>query len=142
MLTPPAHIADALTLSPRQKALHRARLVLNDDGTPMSYVVAWFPPDIAEVCPRLAQSGPIAEGTTHYVRRETGRGPVQGTDITTVRLATKHEAELLGVKRPAAVAVDLHTAHDQHGSALVCEEGVTPSALWKRTDTYPMGEES
>ncbi len=105
----------------------------------MSYVTAWFPPDIAGACPRLSQSGPIAEGTTHYVRRQTGRGPVRGTDVTTVRLATKAEAEHLGVKRPSAVAIDLHTAYDQDGRALVCEEGVTPSGLWERTDNYPMG---
>ncbi|MDH2392234.1 GntR family transcriptional regulator [Streptomyces sp. HNM0663] len=139
MLTPPSHVADALGLSAGVGALHRARLVLAEDDTPMTYVTAWFPPDIAAQCPRLAQKGPIAEGTTHYVRRETGRGPVLGVDETTVRLATSAEADHLGVKRPTAVAVDLHTAYDQDDRPLVCEEGVTPSHLWRRTDKYPMG---
>lgn len=139
MLTPPSHVADALGLSAGVTALHRARLVLADDNTPMTYVAAWFPPDIAEQCPRLAQLGPIAEGTTHYVRRETGRGPVLGVDETTVRLATSVEAGHLQVRRPTAVAVDLHVAYDQDGSPLVCEEGVTPSHLWRRSDKYPMG---
>lgn len=138
MLTPPSHVADALALPARQAALHRARLVLTEDGGPMSYVVAWFPPDVADSCPRLNQPGPIAEGTTHYVRRHTGRGPVRGSDVITVRLATKVEAEHLEVKRPAAVAVDLHVAYDQDEKPLVCEEGVTPSGLWERVDNYPM----
>ncbi|GAA3378211.1 GntR family transcriptional regulator [Streptomyces sannanensis] len=142
MLTPPSHVADALVLPSGRQALHRARLVMLDDGVPLSYVSAWFPPEIAVACPRLAQSGPIAEGTTHYVRRQTGRGPVHGTDVTTVRLATINEAGHLGVKRPAAVAVVLHTAYDQRGVPLVCEEGITPSGLWERAENYPMGEGS
>ncbi|MEU2429628.1 GntR family transcriptional regulator [Streptomyces sp. NPDC007861] len=139
-LTPPSHVAEALALAPGEVALHRARLVLAEDGGPMTHVIAWFPPDIAEQCPRLSQAGPIAEGTTHYVRRHTGRRPVRGTDVTTVRLATRLEAEHLGVKRPAAVAVVLHTAYDPDGRPLVCEEGVTPSGLWELVDNYPMAE--
>ncbi|WP_175407394.1 GntR family transcriptional regulator [Streptomyces sp. TRM64462] len=142
MLVPPSHVADALALPPGSVALHRARLVQAEDGAPMSFVVAWFPPDIAEQCPRLSASGPIAEGTTHYVRRQTGRSPARGTDVTTVRLATRTEAEHLGVKRPTAVAVVLHTAYDQDGRPLVCEEGVTPSGLWELIDNYPMGMDS
>ncbi|MFC0600314.1 GntR family transcriptional regulator [Streptomyces palmae] len=139
MLTPPSHVAEALNLPPGAAALHRARLVLTDAGGPMTYVTAWFPPDIVDQCPRLSHSGPIAEGTTHYVRRQTGREPARGTDVTRVRLATKAEAEHLGVKQPVAVAVDLHTAYDKEGRPLVCEEGVTPSGLWERVDDYPMG---
>ncbi|MEU9120177.1 GntR family transcriptional regulator [Streptomyces sp. NPDC048506] len=137
---PPAHVVDALELADGQHALHRARLVLTPDGSsPHSYVTAWFPPDIADQCPRLSQMGPIAEGTTNYVRRTTGRGPARGTDITTTRLASKIEAELLQVKRPCAVATVLHTAYDEGDRPLVCEEGVTPSELWELVDNYPMG---
>ncbi|MEU8569553.1 GntR family transcriptional regulator [Streptomyces pathocidini] len=139
MKAPPAHIVGALGLSDSQRALNRARLVLSDDGGPHSYVIAWFPPSVAEACPRLHQNGPIAEGTTHYVSRTTGRSPAHGTDTTTVRLASKAEAELLQVKRPTAVSVVLHTAYDDAGSPLVCEEGITPSGLWERVDNYPMG---
>ena len=138
MLTPPSHIADCLQLSAGRQALHRARLMLTEGGEPLSHVTAWFPPDIADAAPRLHQSGPLAEGTTHYVRRTTGRGPVRGIDVTTVRLATSAEAAHLRVNRPVAVAVDLHTAYDQNDRPLVCEEGVTPSGLWERVDNYAM----
>ncbi|QDY77498.1 GntR family transcriptional regulator [Streptomyces qinzhouensis] len=138
LLVPPSHIAEALALPAGAAALYRSRLVLAEDGGPLSYVVAWFPPDIAERCPRLSAAGPIAEGTTHYVRRETGREPVRGTDVTTVRLATELEAGHLGVERPTAVAVMLHTAYDRDDGALVCEEGVTPSSRWAVTDDYAM----
>ncbi|MEU9006941.1 GntR family transcriptional regulator [Streptomyces sp. NPDC059982] len=140
MLVPPSHVADALGLAAGLRALHRARLVLTEEGGPLSHVVAWFPPDVADACPRLHQPGPIAEGTTHYVRRTTGRLPAAGTDTTSVRLATRAEADLLQVKRPCAVAVVLHTAHDAAGRPLVCEEGVTPEELWERTDNYAMGQ--
>ncbi|MBT2482745.1 GntR family transcriptional regulator [Streptomyces sp. ISL-94] len=140
MLVPPSHIAEALGLAAGIRALHRARLVLTEEGGPQSQVVAWFPSQIANVCPRLHQNGPIAEGTTHYVRRMTGRLPVRGTDTTSVRLATSAEAELLQVKRPCAVAVVLHTAYDEAGGVLVCEEGVTPEGLWERTDNYSMNQ--
>lgn len=139
MLVPPSHIAEALGLESGVRALHRARLTLLEDR-PHSYTAAWFPPDIADSCPRLHQGGPIAEGTTHYIRRTTGRGPARGTDVTTVRLATRAEAEHLRVKRPSAVAVVLHTAHDSADRPLVCEEGVTPEGVWERTDNYPMSQ--
>ncbi|MFC9916278.1 GntR family transcriptional regulator [Streptomyces sp. NPDC127197] len=135
---PPARVADALGLKPGEQALRRLRLVLLDDGTPHSLVTAWFPPSVADAAPRLAMKGPIAEGTTHYVRRQTGRSPVEGVDLTTVRLATEDEAQLLEVEQPAAVAVVLHTAFDQDHQALVCEEGITASHVFEQIDNYPM----
>ncbi|MGW4494785.1 GntR family transcriptional regulator [Streptomyces sp. NPDC004376] len=135
---PPAHVADALDLQPGVAALRRMRLVLLDDSAPGTLVTAWFPPDIADAAPRLSLPGPIAEGTTHYVRRETGRVPCEGVDVTRVRLATDEEARLLELRLPDAVAVVLHTAYDQEHRPLVCEEGVTPSHVFEETETYSM----
>lgn len=135
---PPSRVAVALGLTTGVLALRRIRVLQLPDGTPNSCVEAWFPPEIAEAAPRLADTAPIAEGTTRYVRRQTGRFPVEGVDITTVRLATDVEAERLGVPRGTAVAVLLHTAHDEEGRPLVCEEGVTPSSLFEQIDTYAM----
>ncbi|MGP2438669.1 GntR family transcriptional regulator [Streptomyces sp. JW3] len=136
---PPSRVADALRLTPGERALRRGRLVLLDDGSPHSLVTAWFPPAVADAAPRLAGKGPIAEGTTHYVRRETGRFPVAGVDRTTVRLADADEARLLEVAGPAAVAVVLHVAYDQEQRPLVCEEGVTASHVFELVERYPMG---
>jgi Transcriptional regulators len=135
---PPARVAVALGISPGVLALRRIRVLQLPDGTPNSCVEAWFPPEIAEAAPRLADTAPIAEGTTRYVRRQTGRFPVEGVDITTVRLATDAEADRLNVATATPVAVLLHTAHDEEGRPLVCEEGVTPSSLFEQVDTYAM----
>lgn len=135
---PPQRVVEALGLEPEEEALRRVRLVLLDDGSPHSLVIAWFPPSVADVCPRLFRAGAMAEGTTHYVRRVTGRSPVEGADIRTVRLADEYEADQLGVERPTAVAVVLHTAYDQDHRALVCEEGVTPSSLYEEVDNYSL----
>ncbi|MGW0968746.1 GntR family transcriptional regulator [Streptomyces sp. NPDC002516] len=135
---PPARVAAALRLSPGVRALRRIRVLQLSDGTPNSCVEAWFPLEIAEASPRLADTAPIAEGTTRYVRRQTGRFPVEGVDVTTVRLATDEEADRLGVPPASAVAVLLHTAYDQEGRPLVCEEGVTPSSFFEQVDTYAM----
>jgi GntR family transcriptional regulator len=137
-VTPPARIATALDLSDGVAALRRSRLMQLPDGTPHSYVEAWFPPDIVDRAPSLEQHAPIAEGTTRYVRRQTGRYPAEGTDVTTVRLATDDEVQLFGLDPAAAVAVTLHVAYDRDGNPLVCEEGVTPGTLWEQRDTYPM----
>lgn len=137
-LEPPARIAASLRMPSGRAALRRIRVLQLPDGSPHSYVEAWFPPEIAEASPRLAQTGPIAEGTTRYVRRQTGRFPVEGIDTTTVRLASDVEAHHLGLSDPTAVAVVLHTAFDQEGRPLVCEEGVTPAALYEQVDTYAM----
>ncbi|MBT2489063.1 GntR family transcriptional regulator [Streptomyces sp. ISL-96] len=138
---PPRHVAELLELQDGATALRRDRLVLLDDGTPLTLVTAWFPLDVADACPRLAQTGPIAEGTTHYVTRTTGRAPVRASDVTRVRLAMDAEADRFGEKAPLAVAVELHVAYDNEDRPLVVEEGVTPSGLWERTDNYPMGYE-
>ncbi|WP_406175279.1 GntR family transcriptional regulator [Streptomyces sp. NBC_00996] len=135
---PPSQVADVLGLMPGEKALRRIRLLLLEDGSPHSLVTAWFPPSIADAAPRLSMKGPIAEGTTHYVRRETGLSPVEGADVTTVRLATEEEARLLEVEQPVAVAVVLHAALDKDRLALVCEEGVTASHVFEQIDKYPM----
>jgi GntR family transcriptional regulator len=135
---PPERVRDALGLSDDGCALRRDRLVLLDEGEPFTLVTAWFPVDIADVCPRLAQSGPIAEGTTAYVAREASRAPVRATDVYTVRLAHPEECERLGLPHPAAVSVALHIAYDKDGRPLVCEEGVTGGELWELTDNYPM----
>ncbi|MBC3982757.1 GntR family transcriptional regulator [Streptomyces sp. AC536] len=135
---PPGRVAEALRIGGGVRALRRVRVLQLPDGSPHSVVTAWFPPEIAEASPRLAQNAPIAEGTTRYVRRQTGRFPVEGIDITTVRQTTTTEAEHLALAEPAAAAVVLHTAHDQDGRPLVCEEGVTPGSLYEQVDTYPM----
>jgi DNA-binding GntR family transcriptional regulator len=137
-VVPPNQVADALGLEPGETALRRMRLVLLEDGSPQTLVTAWFPASVADAASRLGLPGPIAEGTTHYVRRETGRSPAQGIDVTTVRLASAGEADLLGVEQPAAVAVVLHVAYDQAQRPLVCEEGVIPSHVFESADSYPM----
>ncbi|MFG3196207.1 GntR family transcriptional regulator [Streptomyces sp. NPDC048208] len=135
---PPARVAEALGLAPGVLALRRVRVLQLPDGSAHSCVEAWFPPEIVEAAPRLSGATPIAEGTTRYVHRETGRFPAEGVDVITVRLATEVEAERLGVLEGSAVAVLLHTARDQEGRPLVCEEGVTPASLFEQVDTYAM----
>lgn len=135
---PPARVAAALGLTSGTTALRRVRVLQLPDGTPNSCIEAWFPPEVTEVSPRLADTNPIAEGTTRYIRRQTGRAPAEGVDVTTVRGASETEAERLGVPQGAPVAVLLHTAYDEQGKPLVCEEGVTPSSLFEQVDTYAM----
>lgn len=135
---PPIRVAAALGLTAGVVALRRVRVLQQPDGSPYSYVEAWFPPDVAEASPRLAEAAPIAEGTTRYVRRQTGRFPAEGVDTTTVRVASEGEALHLALTLPAPVAVVLHTAYDADGHPLVCEEGVTPGALYEHVETYGM----
>lgn len=135
---PPARVAAALRLSSGVHALRRIRVLQLPDGKPHSYVEAWFPPEVAEAAPRLTDSAPLPEGTTRYVRRQTGRIPTEGTDVTTVRTVADDESEHLAVPSGTAVAVVLHTAHDQGGRPLVCETGVTPAALFEQVETYAM----
>ncbi|MBV2354373.1 GntR family transcriptional regulator [Streptomyces sp. J2-1] len=137
-VVPPERIAEALELTPGETALRRSRLVLLDDARPGTLVTAWFPAAVANLSPKLSQEGPIAEGTTHYVRRTTGRSPAEGVDTTTVRLIQPDEALLLEVDALTAVAVVLHVAYDEQHRPLVCEQGVTPSHVFEETTTYPM----
>jgi DNA-binding GntR family transcriptional regulator len=135
---PPSNVAAQLGIEPGVMVLRRDRLMLLEDGPPASYVVAYFPPDVADVAPLLSRSAPLPGGTTRHIAATTGRTPARGVDITTARLATEQEAELLALERPAVVQVTLHTAYDGDGRPLVCEEGVTPAHLAERVDEYPM----
>jgi DNA-binding GntR family transcriptional regulator len=132
-------IAEQLGVDADTPVLHRARLMLLEDGTPASCVTAYFPPDIAEAAPLLSGTAALPGGTTRHIASATGRTPTRGIDILTARLASNEEAELLNVDLPAAVQVTLHTAYDAAGSALVCEEGVSPAHLAEHVDEYPMG---
>ncbi|MEV8529826.1 GntR family transcriptional regulator [Streptomyces sp. NPDC052000] len=136
---PSGRIATALGLGEGQRALRRDRLVQLADGSPLSLVQAWFPLDIVEQCPRLEGTKQIVEGTTRYILRMTGRAPVRGTDIKTVRLGTETEGHVLERSLPFAVQIVLHTASDKDGRTIVVEHGVTPGDLWEETDAYPMG---
>ncbi|MBF9071874.1 GntR family transcriptional regulator [Streptacidiphilus fuscans] len=142
MLVPPLDVAEALGVEPEVTALRRGRLMHLPDGTPQSYVVAWFPAWIVDAAPKLAGAAAIPEGTTRYVRRCTGLVSVLGRDLEHVRLAAQVEADVLGLQLPAAVHVTLHSARDDQGRALVVEEGVTPDSVWQRSSEYPMGESS
>jgi GntR family transcriptional regulator len=139
---PPVRVAEALGLPEAEVALRRRRLLLLPDGGALTLVTAWFPSDVADAAPRLKEEGPIAEGTTRYVARRTGRTPVHGYDITTVRLLASEEAELLDAGTPGAAAVVLHVARDVKQRTLVCEEGVTTADLWQHEEHYPMGLDS
>lgn len=135
---PPERIRGILSLPAGERALARTRLLTTADGQPASLVTAWFPPDIAAACDLLAGTEPLPGGTTRYVYERTGLRPATGEDITTPRLATAAEAEILGLALPAAVQVVLHQATDPTGRVLVVEEGVTGPAHAERVDEYPM----
>ena len=135
---PPLRVATSLALPSEAEALRRIRLMQQSDGSPHSLVTAWFPLDVVDQAPRLEQNAPIVEGTTRYVRRQSGRYPVEGTDVMAVRLATDAERAHLDLAPPCAVAVVLHTAYDREGRPLVCEEGITPASLWEHVESYPM----
>ncbi|AYG81889.1 HTH-type transcriptional repressor YvoA [Streptomyces hundungensis] len=137
---PPIRVARALATSGDALPLRRDRLIRLADGAPLSVVRAWFPPEIADECPRLERPEPIAEGTTRYVARMTGRHPARGVDEKTVRLATAEEAQLLAKEAPFAVLVVLHVAYDEDDRAIVVEQGVTPGDLWEDTEGYVMGD--
>lgn len=134
----PPRVADQLGVDPDSPVLHRARLMLLEDGMPASHVTAYFPPDIADAAPLLSRTASLPGGTTRHIASATGRTPTRGIDITTARLASEEEAELLNLDLPAAVQVTLHTAYDATGRALVCEEGVTAAHLAEHIDEYLM----
>lgn len=135
---PPDRIRSALALPVGERALARTRLLTTVDGEPVSLITAWFPPGIAAACELLSGTAPLPGGTTRYVYERTGLRPSAGEDVTTPRLATTEEAEILGLQLPSAVQVVLHQATDPTGRVLVCEEGVTGSAFAERVDEYPM----
>jgi DNA-binding GntR family transcriptional regulator len=133
----PEDVARALGVAAGGLVARRQRVTFEGER-PVSMSCSWFTVAVLAHCPRLVEGERIREGTTRYVEMRTGRRPLTGRDMWTARLATAEEAELLGLRTPAAVAEVRHVVYDTAGEPMAYEVSVKPGERWLRADEYPM----
>jgi GntR family transcriptional regulator len=90
----PADIAPLLGVAPGKEVLCRTRLNLVDDH-PDATGYSYYPPEVVELVPELAQPESLPEGSRELVSERMGSRQKYRRDIVTSRLATDRERELL-----------------------------------------------
>lgn len=114
-MTPaPEDVAEALQVPVRVPVIRRRRRFMDEDGV-SALSTSWLPGELAADAPELLSIERIEGGTLGAVVRATGRQPASGHDTARARLATKAEAEALGLDRPIAVLVVETRLTDEDG---------------------------
>jgi DNA-binding GntR family transcriptional regulator len=127
--TAPDHVADALGLEPGSEVIRRQR-VTYEGQRPIAMSTSWYPGELAEDCPKLAEPGRMEGGTAGYVAERTGRTGTHGCDRVAGRLASAEVAQLLGLKEGDAVLAGNNWLYDEAGDVLEFGEYFHPSARW------------
>lgn len=100
----PADVAEALRVPVGVPVICRIRRFMDEEGV-SALSTSWLAGELAADAPELLSTERIEGGTIGAVVRATGRQPASGHDTAKARLATKVEAEVLGLDRPIAVLV-------------------------------------
>ncbi|WP_327190061.1 GntR family transcriptional regulator [Streptomyces xinghaiensis] len=137
-LEAPDYVAEALSLAPGSRAVHRRR-VTKDQSGPITLSTSWFGPDVGERAPKLRDPDRIREGTLMYVENQTGRQGSYAEDRMCARLATEDEAADLELEAGSAVLIVHHVVYDLQDRPLEFAEATYPPGRWAFEQGYPIG---
>ncbi len=136
--TAPAEVAAGLGLVAGAPVIRRRR-VISDGSGPVEVSTSWFDATLGKSAPRLLERTRIRHGTLAYVEQATGRHGQTAQDAIGARLATREEAEVLGLGRTKpAVLVVRHTTFDVRGVPLEFVEATFPPDRWTFEQQYPI----
>ncbi|MDH2426995.1 UTRA domain-containing protein [Sphaerisporangium sp. TRM90804] len=111
-IRPPVRVAEALGLSPQDKAVVRRRVMLVD-GAPIELTDSYYPSALATGTP-LADARKIPGGAPTALA-ELGHRPKDAFEEITVRPSTDEEADALTLDRGALVVVLFRIVVDESG---------------------------
>ena len=113
----PGPVAEILAIPPGRRALRRTE-TREDNGQPASLTVAWYPPEIADRAPRLADSQPLPAGTLAYIAEATGTRAARADEDYAAeprrrrhRRGARHQPRLTGPDHPHPVLHGRRQAH-------------------------------
>lgn len=94
----PKEVAEAMGLTPNTKAIQRFRRI-ERNGNPICLCSSWYPPEYAEVAPKLLEKKRIPQGTPSYLAEQLGVAISEGVDTVEAQeadytLATELHVEL------------------------------------------------
>ena len=122
----PGPVAEILAIPPGRRALRRAE-TREDNGQPASLTVAWYPPEIADRAPRLADSQPLPAGTLAYIAEATGTRAARADEDHTAGHADDDTATALGISPGSPVLISRVRYHAADGKLIEYTETTMPA---------------
>jgi len=110
----PEHVADALGIETGTEVVIRHRVMRAEGGPPLCIAVSYFPADVADAAPALADKN--QHGMPTHLRNAFG--PTWSQDICDARRATELEAQMLQVEPGSPVAIRKGQTLDREGRVL------------------------
>lgn len=98
----PKQVAEAMDLPPYSKAIQRFRRI-ERNGHPICLCSSWYPPEYAEIAPKLLEAKRIPQGTPSYLAECLGVTISEGSDTAEAHEADATLAEELGLTLRAPV---------------------------------------
>ncbi len=136
---PPVEVAVLLDIDEDAEAFARRRILRTPDGTAVEIATSWFPLQIVQAAPLLAETRPIPSALFAYVEEQTGRTYTTGTERIGARMPTPSEATALGLPVGIPVLTVVFAARDERDQPLEVVESVYPADRQQFEDTYPIG---
>ncbi|MGH8931760.1 MAG: GntR family transcriptional regulator [Egibacteraceae bacterium] len=136
---PPVEVAVLLGIDEDAEAFARRRILRTPDGTAVEIATSWFPLQIVQAAPLLAETRPIPSALFAYVEEQTGRTYTTGTERIGARMPTPSEATALGLPVGIPVLTVVFAARDERDQPLEVVESVYPADRQQFEDTYPIG---
>ncbi|MFF8329220.1 GntR family transcriptional regulator [Rhodococcus qingshengii] len=133
---PPKKVAEAFGMHHRAKTLKRERIMPvglpgNSDAEEVVQVAtSWFPQDVAEACPLLAQPNTGTGGSKSRLA-EAGFRQVRLREEIEVRSPTETEANALGIPIEQAIMEITHKGLTEEGRVVEIGLHVLPRSKWR-----------
>jgi GntR family transcriptional regulator len=121
----PIDVADAFGLEAETTITWRQRIMLVDDD-PVQIATSYYPDDIAEAIPALAQPDRLPSSAPQLMAR-AGWVITSGQDLVTAKPAAEDEAAMLAVEVGTPVAQVLRVAQAADGRVIMVERMVSDS---------------
>ena len=131
----PGPVAEILAIPPGRRALRRTE-TREDSGQPASLTVAWYPPEIADRAPRLADSQPLPAGALAYIAEATGTRASRADEDYTAAPASNETATALGISPGSPVLITRVRYYAADGKPIQYTETTMPGQVsYSRTYT-------
>ncbi|MFF3019716.1 GntR family transcriptional regulator [Streptomyces sp. NPDC057939] len=133
---PPKKVSDIFEMHHRAKTVKRERLMsvcLPGNTEAMEVVqvaTSWFPPDVIDACPALAEKAPGVGGSKSRMA-EAGFKQIRLREEIEVRSPTPEEAKALGIPAEQAVLEITHQGLTAEGRIVEICLHVLPRSKWR-----------
>jgi DNA-binding GntR family transcriptional regulator len=131
----PGPVAEILGIPSGRRALRRTE-TRSDAGHAASITIAWYPPAIADLAPRLADSQPIPAGPLAYIAEATATRAARADEDHAAAAADDDTAAALGITAGSPVLITRTRHYAADGKLIEYAETTIPAGRrYSRTYT-------